>query len=60
MSKTNLKLVRETRKWFMVERSRYNMVDFTINNWRKLHHKPMRRTIQQKRVRLSSKTAKHR
>ena len=59
MSKTNVKLVRETRKWFMVERSKYNMVDFTINNWRKLHHRSMHRIVQQKRVRLSNKMAKH-
>ena len=36
------------------------MLNFTVNNWRKLHHKPMHRKVQRKRVRLSNKMAKHR
>lgn len=60
MSKLNLKAVKDIKVFFKVEKSKGNMLNFTVNNWRKLHHKPMHRKVQRKRVRLSNKMAKHR
>ena len=36
-----------------------NMPNFIVNNWRKMHDKPMHRKVQCKRVKLSNKMAKH-
>jgi hypothetical protein len=59
MSKLNLKSVKDVKVYFNVERSKGNMPDFIVNNWRKMHHKPMHRKVQRKRVKLSNKMAKH-
>ena len=59
MSKLNLKSVKDVKVYFNVERSKGNMSDFIVNNWRKMHHKPMHRKVQRKRVKLSNKMAKH-
>ena len=58
MSKLNLKSVKDVKVYFNVERSKGNMPDFIVNNWRKLHHKPMHRKVQCKRAVLG-KMAKH-
>lgn len=58
MSKLNLKLVKDVKVYFNVERSKGNMPDFIVNNWRKMHHKPMHRKVQRKRAVLG-KMAKH-
>lgn len=60
MSKLNIKSVKDVKVYFKVERSKGNMPNSIINNWRKLHHKPMHRKVQHKRVKLSNKMAKHR
>lgn len=60
MSKLNLKAVKDVKVFFKVEKSKGNMLNFTVNNWRKMHSKPMHRKVQRKRVRLSNKMAKHR
>lgn len=60
MSKLNLKSVNDVKTYFKVERSKGNMPNFIVNNWRKLHHKPMHRRVQCKRAKLSNKMAKHR
>lgn len=59
MSKLNLKAVNDVKIYFKVERSKGNMPNSIVNNWRKLHHKPMHRKVQCKRVKLSNKMAKH-
>ena len=60
MSKLNLRAVKDVKIYFKVEKSKGNMLNFIVNNWRKLHHKPMYRKVQRKRVKLSNKMAKHR
>ena len=59
MSKLNLKSVKDVKVYFKVERSKGNMPNSIVNNWRKLHNKPMHRKVQRKRVKLSNKMAKH-
>lgn len=59
MSKLNLRAVKDVKIYFKVEKSKGNMLNFTINNWRKMHDKPMHRKVQCKRVKLSNKMAKH-
>lgn len=58
MSKLNLKSVKDVKVYFNVERSKGNMPDFIVNNWRKMHHKPMHRKVQRKRA-VFGKMAKH-
>lgn len=58
MSKLNLKSVNDVKVYFNVERSKGNMSNFIVNNWRKMHHKPMHRKVQRKRAVLG-KMAKH-
>ena len=58
MSKLNLKSVKDVKVYFNVERSKGNMPDFIVNNWRKMHHKTMHRKVQRKRAVLG-KMAKH-
>ena len=59
MSKLNLRAVKDVKVYFKVERSKGNMQNSIVNNWRKLHHKPMYRKVQCKRAKLSNKMAKH-
>jgi hypothetical protein len=54
MSKLNLKAVKDVKVFFKVEKSKGNMLNFTVNNWRKLHHKPMHRKVHSKRARYSN------
>lgn len=54
MSKLNLKAVKDVKVFFKVEKSKGNMLNFTVNNWRKLHHEPMHRKVQRKRARYSN------
>lgn len=54
MSKLNLKAVKDVKIFFKIEKSKGNMVNFTVNNWRKLHHEPMQRRVHRRRVRYSS------
>lgn len=59
MSKLNLKAVKDVKVYFKVERSKGNMPNSVVNNWRKMHRKPMHRKVQCKRIKLSNKMAKH-
>lgn len=58
MSKLNLRVVNDVKTYFKVERSKGNMPNFIVNNWRKMHDKPMHRKVQRKRAVLG-KMAKH-
>ena len=59
MSKLNLRAVKDVKIYFKVERSKGNMPNYIVNNWRKMHNKTMHRKVQRKRVKLSNKMAKH-
>ena len=59
MSKLNLRAVNDVKVYFKVERSKGNMPNSIVNNWRKMHNKSMHRKVQRKRVKLSNKMAKH-
>ena len=54
-----MRAVKDVKIYFKVERSKGNMPNSVVNNWRKMHNKPMHRKVQCKRVKLSNKMAKH-
>ena len=54
MSKVNNKVINEVKKCIIKQKSRRQMPTFILNNWRKMHHRPMQRRVHRRRARYSS------
>ena len=54
MSKVNNKVINEVKKCIIKQKSRRQMPTFILNNWRKMHHRPMHRRVHRRRARYSS------
>ena len=54
MSKVNNKVINEVKKCIIKQKSRRQMPTFVLNNWRKMHHRPMHRRVHRRRARYSS------
>ena len=54
MSKVNNKVINEVKKCIIKQKSRKQMPTFILNNWRKMHNRPMHRRVHRRRARYSS------